>query len=209
MDSAPLHGYRSAAMASTRRQLDAQALPCVLVVDDEPGMLETLNDVLQAQGYEVYTANSGAAAILVIAAATCLSVVLMDIKMPGVNGVEAMQRMRALAPDVPVVLMTANMSDALAVTAKRNATAVVQKPLDLDRVLPMLRAIVRTHAREISSRPQSATLPSTRERRCPLCDSPVARATGALVVRAGSIRQTLQRCSQCQQRFWLDRVPQG
>ena len=190
-------------MASTRRQRDWETQPCVLIVDDEPGMLDTLNDVLQAQGYDVHTANSGEAAILVIAAAICRSVVLMDIKMPGVNGVEAMLRIRALAPDVPIVLMTAHMSDALALEATRHATAIVQKPLDLETVLPMLRAIVNTRQALRSSRRRPAGLPQTRDHRCPRCDSTVARPIGALLLTAGAIRQTLQRCAQCHERFWL------
>jgi DNA-binding NtrC family response regulator len=116
---------------------------CVLVVDDELGMRETLTDVLTASGFDVHTAASGEAAIAALDEAPCRDVVLMDIRMaPGLDGVAAMRQMHALAPELPVVLMTAYTNEALAMEAERGAIAVLQKPLDFTLVLPLLQAIV-------------------------------------------------------------------
>ena len=116
---------------------------CVLVVDDELGMRETLTDVLTASGYDVHTAASGEAGIAALDEVPCRDVVLMDIRMaPGLNGVEAMRHMHALVPELPIVLMTAYTNETLAMEAERGAVAVLQKPLDFALVLPLLQAIV-------------------------------------------------------------------
>jgi CheY-like chemotaxis protein len=116
---------------------------CILIVDDEPGMRESLADVFEANGYHVHTAASGEAGVEVIARDACRQVVLMDIRMPpGLNGVEAMRLMRALVPTLPVVLMTAYANEATASAAERDATAVLQKPLDLALTLPLLDSII-------------------------------------------------------------------
>jgi CheY-like chemotaxis protein len=87
---------------------DPPARPRVLVVDDEPGMLATLADVLELGGYDVRTASSGEAAVAIAAVERGANVVLMDIRMPpGIDGVEAMRHIRALVPELPIVLMTA------------------------------------------------------------------------------------------------------
>ena len=124
---------------------DGTARParCILIVDDEPGMRESLADVFEAHGYHVHTAASGEAAVEVVARDACRQLVLMDIRMsPGLNGVEAMRRMRTLVPTLPVVLMTAYTSEAMAFAAERDATAVLEKPLDLELTLPLLDAII-------------------------------------------------------------------
>ena len=121
----------------------ASPVRCILVVDDEPGMRESLADVFEANGYHVHTAASGEAGVEVIAEGACRQVVLMDIRMPpGLNGIEAMRLMRALVPTLPVVLMTAYANEAMACAAERDATAVLQKPLDLALTLPLLDSIV-------------------------------------------------------------------
>ena len=121
----------------------AGAERCIAVVDDEPGMRETLADVFAANGFDVHTAASGEAGIAVVDQVSGRDVVLMDVRMPpGLNCVETMHRMHALAPGLPVVLMTAYASEAVALAAERGAVAVLQKPPDPEMVLQLLRAIV-------------------------------------------------------------------
>jgi DNA-binding NtrC family response regulator len=115
----------------------------VLVVDDDAGMVETLADILAARRYRVATAQSGAAAVARLRGDR-YDVVLMDIQMPGLNGVDALRAMRALAPDLSVIMMTAYTRHEL-VEEARQATAleVLTKPLDLDRVLGLIDGAVR------------------------------------------------------------------
>lgn len=112
--------------------------PSVLVVDDDSGMVETLADILSSFRYEVTTARSAASAIRIVTEAHP-DVVLMDLRMPGANGVEALRAMKALAPQMVVIIMTAFTRDDLVDEARRAAAlAILPKPLDMKRVLALL-----------------------------------------------------------------------
>jgi DNA-binding NtrC family response regulator len=116
----------------------------ILIVDDDAGMVETLEDILAARNYRVATADSGEAAIEHVGR-TAFDVVLMDIKMPGLNGVEALQVMRRMTPTLSVIMMTAFTRDELVDQAHRAAAvAVVAKPLDLDHLLAVVDGISRS-----------------------------------------------------------------
>jgi len=120
------------------------AVRSVLVVDDDPGMAETLADILSVFGYAVTTANSAAAAVKVVTE-TRPDLVLMDVRMPGLSGVEALKTMKALAPQLAVIMMTAFARDDLAEEARRAAAlAVLPKPLDMERLLALLTQVARS-----------------------------------------------------------------
>ncbi len=109
-----------------------------MVVDDDSGMVETLEDILSAFRYEVTTASSAASAIRIVTQAHP-DVVLMDLRMPGLNGVEALKAMKALAPQMVVIIMTAFTRDDLVEEARRAAAlAILPKPLDMKHVLALL-----------------------------------------------------------------------
>jgi DNA-binding NtrC family response regulator len=107
----------------------------ILVVDDDQRMARTLADILKVKGYQAETAHSGAAALEMMAE-TAFDCVLSDIKMPGVNGVELYQAIKAKNPDLPVVLMTAYSADSLVREGlEEGAVAVLTKPLDMGMLL--------------------------------------------------------------------------
>ena len=117
----------------------------ILVVDDDPGMVDTLADVLAASGYETAKAISGQEAIEK-ARATAFDLILMDIQMPGLNGVQTLHALRALDPRVAVVMMTAYTRDELVAESERTTGyGVLSKPLDLDRVLAFVTRVVPRH----------------------------------------------------------------
>jgi two-component system NtrC family response regulator len=102
----------------------------VLIVDDEKNYLIVLEDLLMDEGYDVLTAPSGAKAIEIIANSP-VDTVLSDIKMPGMTGIELLDRISALDPDLPVILMTAFAEVDQAVEAmKKGALDHIQKPFD-------------------------------------------------------------------------------
>ena len=118
----------------------------ILVVDDDPGMLDTLMDVLSATGYETSVAASGNAA-LEMAQAGRFDLVLMDIQMPGLNGVQVLHALRVLDPTIVVIMMTAYTGDELVAESQRTTGfSVLSKPLDLDQVLPLVKSIVSSRA---------------------------------------------------------------
>ena len=112
--------------------------PRVLVVDDNFGLVETLLDILDVQGYEAVGAESALMAIAKVREQP-FDVILMDIKMPGMNGVEAFKEIKKLAPETAVVMMTAHTLPELVEEARREgALAVLAKPLDMERLIIFL-----------------------------------------------------------------------
>ncbi len=112
--------------------MDSESLTMstVLVVDDEKNYLVVLEDLLEDEGYNVLTASSGAEALELIAQAP-VDTVLSDIKMPGISGIELLDRILAFDPDLPVILMTAFAEVDQAVEAmKKGALDHIQKPFD-------------------------------------------------------------------------------
>lgn len=102
----------------------------VLVVDDEKNYLFVLEDLLSDEGYEVLTASSASEAFEIIQRET-IDTVLSDIKMPGMTGVELLEKVLNFDSDMPVILMTAFAEVDQAVNAmKRGALDHIQKPFD-------------------------------------------------------------------------------
>ena len=111
-----------------------------LVVDDDKFLAKTLSDVLRLQGWEVTTAFTGTEAVNA-AARQPFDVVLMDIRMPEMDGVAAFKAMKKVKPDVRVVLMTAYASDDLMSEAKAaGPLRVLSKPVDIRSLLTLLEA---------------------------------------------------------------------
>ncbi len=110
----------------------------VLVVDDDEGMATTLCDILDASGYVVDVAYSGYEA-MDLARENRPDCILMDLRMPDLNGVEAFRELKRLTPESFVIFMTAYAQSTLVEDAHREgAIDVVPKPLDLGRVLALI-----------------------------------------------------------------------
>ncbi len=113
----------------------------VLVVDDDEGMVATLRDILAAAGYEVDVAYSGSEAIERVRRhpPDCI---LMDVRMPGIDGVEAFREIKRLSSASFVIFMTAYAASHLVEEAWREgAVEVVAKPLDPEHVLSLIDAV--------------------------------------------------------------------
>jgi len=113
----------------------------VLVVDDDRRMAKTICDILKIKGYDVIEVNSGEEAVEKVKsdAPDC---VLMDIKMSGINGIEALKTLKDMAPDLPVILMSAYATEEQADEAKRlGAYAVLDKPIDIQSLLSFLSVL--------------------------------------------------------------------
>jgi DNA-binding NtrC family response regulator len=110
----------------------------VLVVDDDRRMVKTICDILKAKGFAAAPAFTGEEAVEMVRAERP-DCVLMDFKMPGINGIEALRMMKEIAPDLPVVLMSAYATGDQAEEAKREgAYSVLTKPIDIQQVLSFL-----------------------------------------------------------------------
>jgi two-component system, NtrC family, response regulator HydG len=113
----------------------------VLVVDDDRRMVRTICDILKIKGYQAEPAYTGEEAVEKVKFGTP-DCVLMDIKMPGIDGVKALNMIKTISPYLPVVLMSAYATDEQIEEAKRNgAYAVLTKPVDLQLVLSFVSLV--------------------------------------------------------------------
>lgn len=114
----------------------------ILVVDDDQGMVDTLSDILEEKGFRVGRASDGYTAIEMIKS-NGIDMVLMDIKMPGMNGIETFKKLKEIKPDIKVIMMTAYAVEDLIEEARRlNAYVCLNKPLDVDNLLTLINEIV-------------------------------------------------------------------
>jgi two-component system response regulator HydG len=114
----------------------------VLIVDDNENLARTMSFVLRRKGYAPDIALDGGEAIARLEA-RAFDVVLMDIKMPRVDGVEACRKIKQLRPETLVVMMTAySHSDKVQQALEQGAHSVVYKPLDLERVITLIEQAV-------------------------------------------------------------------
>lgn len=114
-------------------------MPKVLVVDDEADMRWLLAGVLRDQGFEVAGAEDGQAALAQIAREPP-DVILLDLKMPGLDGIQVLERTKAADPHMPVVIVTAYGDLTSAVQAMRlGAYDYLTKPFDNDEVVFTVR----------------------------------------------------------------------
>jgi len=111
----------------------------ILVADDEPNMRLTLAAILRAEGYHVDTAEDGLRAI-----EECqqklYDVILMDIRMPGLDGVAAFRELRAFQLHARMIFMSAfGLDDLKQMALEEGAIAFLDKPLDLDKVIRLIQ----------------------------------------------------------------------
>jgi DNA-binding NtrC family response regulator len=126
--------------------------PSILIVDDETGILQTLDILLRAEGFDVHTAQGGKAALEKIPQLTP-DIVLSDIRMPQVSGVEVLAAARAHDPEVPVILMTAQATLQTAMQAvNAGAFYYIQKPFRNDELLAILRRAAEHRALRIENK---------------------------------------------------------
>ena len=106
----------------------------ILAVDDNAHFLRMLTEFLSELGYEVITAPDAGDAFMVVAVAPP-DVVLLDVGMPGIDGVTAVRRIRARHPKLPIIICSANV-DVARDALKRAAFDYVAKPVDFDHLAP-------------------------------------------------------------------------
>ncbi len=181
-------------MASTmnnesKSPTDGSALRgCVLVVDDERNIRRTLRMVLEGEGAEVLEAATGEEALGVLAqGSSAVGAIVMDVKMPGVSGMQVLERMAEYAPRrpmPPVIMISGHASVEDAVRATRlGAFDFFEKPLDRDRVIVSVRNALARYGRECELETLRARI-----RGEILGDSAIMRGLLAQVRKVGSTR---------------------
>ncbi len=111
----------------------------ILVVDDEPQILQQVAGLLEDEGFEVLTAGDGESALRLVGEVTP-DLVLLDIALPGMDGLEVLQELKRQAPTLPVVMVSAYGSVENAVRATRlGAYDFIEKPPHADKILLTVR----------------------------------------------------------------------
>jgi CheY-like chemotaxis protein len=104
----------------------------ILVVDDEPEVRLVLTEFLESRGYEVKAVSSGSEALTIVDEVKP-HVVLLDVTMPEMDGMETLKRLAALKPGLPIIMVTANADvDVTSKLLAMGAADYIPKPFDLD-----------------------------------------------------------------------------
>jgi len=109
--------------------------PSILIVDDEPSILQSLGGLLTDEGFEVIAATNGYEALKIIGAESP-DLVLLDIWMPGIDGIETLKEIKKSHPILPVIIISGHGTIETAVRAtKLGAYNFIEKPLSIDKVI--------------------------------------------------------------------------
>jgi CheY-like chemotaxis protein len=126
------------------REIPATAVKTILIVDDQELVRRTTRAVLSRFGYRVVESCDGEQALAMIASRSVrVDLIVLDRSMPGMSGECVLNRLRELAPEVPVVLCSGQPFEA---TAMANAAAVLLKPISRDELLRTLRHLLHREA---------------------------------------------------------------
>jgi two-component system nitrogen regulation response regulator NtrX len=110
-------------------------MPRILIVDDEPGIRQSLKGVFEDEGFTTESVSSGEECLKKIEQDT-FDLVLLDIWLPGIDGIETLRQLREKAPGTRVIMISGHATIATAVTAtKLGAYDFIEKPLSLDHTL--------------------------------------------------------------------------
>jgi len=113
----------------------------VLVVDDELEFLELMQNRLHKRGFTIETANSGDKALALVAA-NHYDAMVLDVKMPGTDGIEVLRRVKIMKPELPVLLLTGHASMEAAMTGvETGAVDYLLKPVPINDLIMRLRDI--------------------------------------------------------------------
>jgi len=119
----------------------------LLIVDDQYGIRLLLHEIFKKEGYEVFQAANGFQAIDIVIK-DCPDLVILDMKIPGMDGVEILKRIKEINKEIKVILMTAyGELDIIEEAKKLGALRYFPKPFDIDEI----KKVVREH----TSQPQS------------------------------------------------------
>ncbi len=124
----------------------------ILVVDDDQSIVSIFEFILQQAGYDTLTASSGMECLTHIESEKVIDLVFLDVKMPGLSGIETFKRIQKTRPMLLVVMMTGYSVDELLKEAfELGAYGVIYKPFDIEEVLSVIEKIFKLPAPQIQS----------------------------------------------------------
>jgi len=134
-------------------------MPSVLIVDDERSMRDFLKILLEKEGHEVTTAVSGASALDILEKQS-VDVIVSDIRMPGMTGIELLETVKEFSPDLPMIMITAFASPDDAVLAMKNgAFDYISKPFNVDEIKSVIESATSRNLNTKKPQELSANFP--------------------------------------------------
>ena len=117
----------------------------LLLVDDEEDFISALSERLRLRNFETNVAQSGAEALVEIERERP-DIVLLDLKMPGMDGMEALEKIKGLDASIEVIMVTGSVDRAIGEAAlKAGASGHIIKPIDIDDLLAKVRELEKAH----------------------------------------------------------------
>lgn len=192
--------------------------PLVAVVDDDPSQRQVLRRALEAEGFAVAEASDGQAAIE-LARRQPLDAMLLDVRMPRLEGIAALPTLKSERPELVVILLTAfiDVRDAVA-AIKNGAQDYLEKPVDLDELIVVLDEALGRERRAVGSRPGQVPLELPAEvvaesasMRAVFAEAACVAPTDASVLLLGESRRcwhdsSMSTASAARDRSWLSTV---
>jgi len=124
----------------------------VLIIDDEEGIRESLSGIFEDEGYSILSASSGEEALRILKEQSP-DLVLLDVWLPGIDGIQTLREIKELRPDLPVIMISGHANVEIAVNAtKMGAYDFLEKPLSLERVLLVSRRALEKRTLEIENK---------------------------------------------------------
>ena len=142
----------------TVHSMPAYRMKTILFADDNKNIREYCRAVLEDEGYRVVVAHDGFEAVQAYRR-ECPDLAILDLSMPRVGGMEALERIKQLAPDLPVILFTANDDECLRDRRAALAVACVEKSNDLGDLKGIVAATLRRSRSECGATPLRLGLP--------------------------------------------------
>ena len=118
-------------------------MECVLIIDDDPRIRQVMRYALGDEGYQIVEAADGQAALDLLAGSEHPSVILLDMKMPGMDGWQFMERYRARYEHRAQIIVVTAARDAAQRSATVEADGYLAKPFDLDELVAVVAAAMR------------------------------------------------------------------
>ena len=115
-----------------------------MVVDDDPGVRLTLEGIIEDEGYDVVGVPDGYRAIE-LAGQQTFALIFMDIKMPGIDGLDTYRKIKRVSPEAVVVMMTGfSVEDLVKEALDEGAYAVIYKPFDMEQIIDIVQVVLKT-----------------------------------------------------------------
>lgn len=116
----------------------------ILVIDDETDFTETIALRLQIRGFEVDTADEGSSGLEHLKSKK-YDVVILDLKMPGINGEQVLEKIKAAKLNTEVIILTAHGSEEVAKeTSELGAFCFITKPIDIERLVTVINLAIKS-----------------------------------------------------------------